>query len=229
MATLLAVLGVACATRERDLVVFAAASTEPAVLAWIADHPGLHVEASYAASSTLAQQLLAGAKADVFLSADAEWTAKVVAERGPSQPPVVLGRNTLVVVAPASAPRPDGPWLEACDGLLATGDPAHVPLGRYARAALKAAGALAAIEPRLVGAQDARAALALVEQGHLSCGIVYGSDAAGSGRVQVLAGLGEGAPATILGVALGDRNKQTTVQFLREIPSQLVAHGFLPP
>jgi molybdate transport system substrate-binding protein len=71
-------------------------------------------------------------------------------------------------------------------GRLVTGDPAHVPLGRYARAALTWMGQWEAIAPRLARADHARAALRLVERGEAPLGIVYATDAIAGTGVRVL-------------------------------------------
>jgi molybdate transport system substrate-binding protein len=101
--------------------------------------------------------------------------------------------NALVLIAPANTLPPitlargtDLVALLGPNGRLATGDPAHVPVGRYARAALTWLGQWEAIAPRLARADNARAALLLVERGEAPLGIVYATDAAASQRVRVL-------------------------------------------
>ena len=101
--------------------------------------------------------------------------------------------NALVLVAPADAARPvaleRGTDLRALlgpNGRIATGDPAHVPVGRYAQAALTWMGQWDAIAPRLARADNVRAALLLVERGEAPFGIVYATDAAASRGVRVV-------------------------------------------
>jgi len=60
---------------------------------------------------------------------------------------------------------------------LATGDPASVPVGRYAREALINLGVWDDIEARLVRADSVRSALAFVDRGEAALGIVYATDA----------------------------------------------------
>jgi molybdate transport system substrate-binding protein len=158
---------------------------------------------SFAASSALARQIEQGAPADLFLSADEAWM-DYLAGRDlilPASRTSPLG-NTLVLVAPASgegrgAPPPattvalgrgtDLAALLGPTGRLSTGDPAHVPVGRYAEAALRWMGGWEALAPRLARADNVRAALLLVERGEAPLGIVYGTDAAASrGAVRVL-------------------------------------------
>jgi molybdate transport system substrate-binding protein len=73
------------------------------------------------------------------------------------------------------------------NGRLATADPAHVPLGRYAQAALQSLGAWPTVAPRLAPAENARAALVLVERGEAPFAILYGSDARDAPRIAVVA------------------------------------------
>jgi molybdate transport system substrate-binding protein len=68
---------------------------------------------------------------------------------------------------------------------LATGDPAHVPVGIYAEQALKALGLWDSVSPRLARTDDVRSALLLVERGEAPAGIVYATDAAASKAVMI--------------------------------------------
>ncbi len=148
---------------------------------------------SFAASSALARQIEQGAPADLFLSADEPWM-DYLAERGlivPSSRISPVG-NALVLVGGAGV-RPvvleRGTELRALlgpSGRLAMGDPAHVPAGRYARAALEWMGQWDAVSPRLARAENVRAALLLVERGEAPLGVVYATDAAASPGLRVL-------------------------------------------
>lgn len=137
---------------------------------------------SFAASSALARQAMAGAPADLFASADVEWMDAVAAKRllVPGTR-AVLARNRLVVVARAGAARVGslrGARLARvlAAGSLAMADPDSVPAGRYGREALTRLGAWSAVAPKVVRAENVRAALALVERGAAPYGIVYATD-----------------------------------------------------
>jgi molybdate transport system substrate-binding protein len=168
-----------------ELTVLAAASLtdvgDALVEAWHA-RGGERVRVAYAASSTLARQIEAGAPADLFLSADVDWTDYLVARGLVDAAPAPLATNALVIVAPARdargplAPEALADALPARDR-LAVGDPAHVPAGRYARQALEHLGLWNALAPRLARADDVRSALALVARGEAPLGIVYATDA----------------------------------------------------
>jgi len=181
----------------QSIVVFAAASLAD-VLGEIdkafTARTGIEVKASFAASSVLARQIESGAKADVLFSADEEWM-DYLAQRNLLQPRSrhdVVG-NRLVLIAPAAskvkiAIEPGFSVTEALgpNGRLATGDPDSVPVGKYAQAALTRLGAWNAIAPRLVRAENVRAALAYVARGEAPLGIVYATDAQAEKRVKVV-------------------------------------------
>jgi molybdate transport system substrate-binding protein len=196
--TALATLPLAPPARaQAPLTVFAAASLTDAMRALAAEWAARGNPAprlSFAASSALARQVEGGAPADLFISADEPWMdylqgRNLIVEATRVSP---IG-NVLVLVAPASSARPvplsRGTDLAATlgpNGRIATGDPAHVPVGRYAQAALEWMGQWGAIAPRLARADNVRAALLLVERGEAPFGIVYATDAAASPGVRVV-------------------------------------------
>jgi molybdate transport system substrate-binding protein len=100
--------------------------------------------------------------------------------------------NDLVLVVSAEKPQhvTIGPGFNLLgllgpNGRIATGDPAHVPVGIYAEQALKKLGLWDAVSPRLARTDDVRSALLLVERGEAPAGIVYATDAAVSKAVMV--------------------------------------------
>lgn len=186
------------ALAQEATTVFAAASLQDALRAlsqlWQArGNPAPRL--SFAASSALARQIEQGAPADLFMSADEAWMDYLQARQ------LILGEsrvsplgNRLVLIAPAGSTADvtlargvDLVALLGSQGRIATGDPAHVPAGRYARAALEWMGQWQAIAPRLARADNVRAALLLVERGEAPFGIVYETDARASRSVRVVA------------------------------------------
>lgn len=179
----------------RPPLVLAAASLQESMTAaanaWArAGHPRPVV--SFAASSALARQVAAGARADLFVSADEAWMDDLEKRRllRPGTRSAFLG-NRLVLVARRGtrgevrlAPGVDLARLLG-SGRLAMADPDAVPAGRYGRAALVRLGAWQGVAPRVVRAENVRAALALVERGAAAYGIVYATDAHASPRVRV--------------------------------------------
>jgi molybdate transport system substrate-binding protein len=193
---LLIVLMLPLTARAQHLTVFAAASLTDAMkevsTVWAsAGHQPLVL--SFGASSTLARQIEQGAPANVFASADEKWMdyladKKLIAVDTRKD---LLG-NDLVLVVPADKPIHvtigkgfDLMAVLGANGRLATGDPAHVPVGIYAEQALKALGMWDGVSPRLARTDDVRAALLLVERGEAPAGIVYATDAAVSKAVMI--------------------------------------------
>jgi len=176
-------------------MVFAAASTASAIQDIIALYGARGaVAASFAASSALARQIENGAPADIYISANPRWM-DALAGAGLIETASrrdLLG-NRLVLIAPADSPvRVDlsaMPALDALlgDGRLALADPAHVPAGQYARAALEALGLWPAVAGAVAPMNNVRAALVLVERGEAPLGVVYATDAAITDGVRVAA------------------------------------------
>ncbi len=191
------ILCIAIPSHAAEIRLFAAASTTTAVQEVIrlyqAGNPDDRVLPSFAASSTLAKQVVNGAPADIFLSASRQWIDYVVAEGAadPAAATDLLG-NRLVLIAPADTTwsLEIGPGMDLAgrlgDGYLAMGDPDHVPAGIYGREALTALGLWRDLSPRVARAANVRAALVLVERGEAAAGIVYATDAAISRKVRVV-------------------------------------------
>lgn len=180
-----------------NITVFAAASLTNAmqdIASHYKEEKGVTVVSSFASSSTLARQLEQGAPADLFISADQQWMDDAAAKKSViiSSRFTLLG-NDLVLIAPRSDAAkavtldPQIDWKTLLHGeRLAVGDPDHVPAGIYAKEALQKLGAWQDVAPVLAPANNVRAALALVERNETPYGIVYGSDAVASDKVQVV-------------------------------------------
>jgi molybdate transport system substrate-binding protein len=185
------------AAAERALTVFAAASLTNVLqevgAAYTAD-TGTAVRFSFAASSALARQIESGSPADAFLSADQDWM-NYLQQRGQiaTATRIDVVSNSLVIIAPAdsSITLRIGKGFELAkalgpNGRLATGDPASVPVGRYAQAALTHLGAWSGVEKRIVAADNVRTALNFVARGEAPLGIVYATDARSEPKVRVV-------------------------------------------
>lgn len=193
---LILLLGLAPATAQppQGPLVLAAASLQEAMTAagqaWAARGHAAPV-LSFAASSALARQIAAGAPADLFVSADQAWMDDIAARRliVPGTRAPFLGNRLVIVTAAGNrvrvplAPVPLARLLGA--GPLAMADPESVPAGRYGKTALTTLGVWAQVRPRVVAAENVRAALALVERGAAPFGIVYATDARAAPGVRI--------------------------------------------
>lgn len=156
-------------------------------------HPNAAIKKSFAGSSTLAKQIENGAPADIFISADKDW-ADYLQKRGllNNESRKDLLGNQLVLIAPNTGNvnvlmDPAFNLSTSFSGRLCTGDPAFVPVGKYAKQALTYYNWWEKIESRIVGTEDVRTALAFVERGECNLGIVYKTDAQLSKKVNVVA------------------------------------------
>lgn len=196
------------ARADDPLVVFAAASLKTALdeaaAKFHADGGG-EVKLSYGGSLALERQIVAGAPADVFISADEssmDEAAKNAAIKADTRFDW-LG-NELVLVAPKSAAFDTlALTQEALSGALgagklATGEVNTVPVGKYAHAALEKLGLWSAIEPHLAMTDNVRAALGFVARGEAALGIVYATDAAAEPNVKIVARFPDASHAPIL-------------------------------
>ncbi|HBZ17173.1 molybdate ABC transporter substrate-binding protein [Pantoea sp. NPDC088449] len=196
-ATVLSVTLAGQAVAAEKITVFAAASLTNALQEIATQYQkktGVEVVSSFASSSVLARQIDQGAPADLFISADQQWMDDVVGKNSVvTRTRYTLLGNDLVLIAPKSDAAKtvtinnQTDWKSLLKGeRLAVGDPDHVPAGIYAKEALQKLGAWDALSPQLAPANNVRAALALVERNETPYGIVYGSDAVASEKVQVV-------------------------------------------
>jgi molybdate transport system substrate-binding protein len=231
--------------RNQEILVFAAAS-----LTNVLDEIGAAytqqtrqpVKFAYAASSALARQLEAGARADVFFSADLEWMDYVQA-RGLIDRTArrnVVG-NRLALVAPADSKielkiAPGFPLAQALgNGRLATGDPQSVPVGKYARSSLTSLRVWNDVADRLVRADNVRSALAFIARGETPLGIVYETDAKVEKRVRVVDFFpADSHPPIVYPVAVTAQARPAArqfIDFLQSAPAQeaFKKYGFQDP
>lgn len=190
----LCLLSLALPVAAADVSVYAAASLTNALNDIAARYQSSHkdrIKSVFAASSTLAKQIEAGAPAEIFASADTQWMdyldqRKLVVTSSRTN----LLSNTLVLIAPTSAPRSlsivkDQP--PTFDGRLCIGEPNSVPAGIYAKQALISLGWWPALSARIVATDDVRGTLAFVERAECPLGIVYETDTKISQKVMIVA------------------------------------------
>lgn len=165
---------------EGEVLVSAAASLTDAFAevesAFEAANPGVDVVLNLAGSSGLREQILEGAPADVFASANTSNMDQVAEAGEVASDPQIFVRNLLQIAVPAGNPAgvtglEDFGRDELLIGLCAE----DVPCGDFAREALANAGVTPAID---TNEPDVRALLTKVEAGELDAGITYVTDVA---------------------------------------------------
>lgn len=142
-------------------------------------HPGTTVRFSFGASSGLATQLIEGAPADVFASADESTMTKVSDASDTAGEPTVFATNRLAILT-----EPDNP--EGIADLTDLADPsltvvlcaAEVPCGKFAAQILS--NAKVSVTPKSYE-ENVKAVVTKVTLGEADAGIVYATDVVAAG------------------------------------------------
>jgi molybdate transport system substrate-binding protein len=237
-ALLVGSLAPACSgtTAGDGLTVFAAASLadafEEMAAAFEAEHPGVKVTLNLAASSSLREQILAGAPADMFASASAADMDQLAGAGALDGTARVFAHNRMVIAVPAGNPA-------GVTGLEDFADPGRliglcaeeVPCGRYAREALASAGVTPSLD---TNEPDVRALLTKVSAGDLDAGIVYATDITGGVEaisIPVAHAVVAAYPIAVLDASAREDLAAAFVDFVLSPQGQaiLAAHGFEAP
>jgi len=207
-----------------DLTIYAAASLKAAFdelsVQFEAQHPSVDVlPITYDGSSTLATQIIEGAPADVFASADENNMNRVVDE-GLATGPELFATNTLVLVVPAGNPGDVQGLDDLADaGLTVVLCAVEVPCGAASETLLANAGVAPSVDSY---EQNVTAVLTKVAAGEADAGLVYVTDASTTGDVETVET--EGAADVVNRypiVALGDTaNPDTAAAFVAFVLSE---------
>jgi molybdate transport system substrate-binding protein len=167
---------------EGDITVLAAASLTDAFdevgAAFEEANPDVSVELNYGGSSALREQILAGAPADVFASANTSNMDQVV-DADAATAPEDFVTNQLQIVVPGGNPGDVAGLDDFADADLLIGLCAEeVPCGEFGREALSNADVTPSIDSN---EPDVRALLTKIEAGELDAGIVYVTDVIAAG------------------------------------------------
>lgn len=202
--------------------------------AFEADHPGSKVTSSFGASSTLAQQVIQGAPADVLATAD-EASLQRVIDSGAATRPRVFARNRLELAVGKGNPK----GLTKLENLGGPGIvfvlcAPEVPCGRFGARALARAGVTA--QPKSFE-ENVKAVLTKVSLGEADAGIVYVTDVrSASGRVEGVAipqhqNVLAAYPVAVLKEAKNPGGARAFVDFVLSDRGRraLAGYGFLSP
>lgn len=177
-----------------NLTISAAASLSGAMKeiqqAYESENSNVKLTVNPGSSGTLQQQIENGADVDVFFSA-AEKQMKALADKGLllDDTRKTILENSIVLVIPK-----DAATIRDFEGLktdaikkIALGEPKSVPAGQYAEETLKNLKIFDSIKSKVVYGTDVTKVLTWVETGNADAGMVYGSDAATSDKVKIVA------------------------------------------
>ncbi len=177
--------------RAEDVVVFAAASLKAPLDRVFANRnsDAPRVLVSYGGSGAMAQQILRGAPADIYIGAHPQWMDVLQdAGRIGAEHRVDWLGNALVLAGPAGSAPIEIEGLAAVPfQRLALGQTQSVPAGQYARAGFEALGLWDQIAPRVVETENVQAAARLLRLGEVDMAVIYATDAQALGDVTVVA------------------------------------------
>ncbi len=199
------------------------------------ENPGLTVTSSFGPSSALAQQVVAGAPADVIVTASAATVQTVVDAGEAAGDPVLVARNSLEIAVPPGNPAGVATLedLAGPDVKLALCAP-EVPCGAAAVELLERAGVEAT--PVTLG-RDVTATLTLVRLGEVDAALVYRTDVIGAGdavtgvEVPLAGEVVTDYPAAVLKASRNPAAARAVVDLLASAPGQEVLReaGFTAP
>ncbi|MEA1902964.1 MAG: molybdate ABC transporter substrate-binding protein [Actinomycetota bacterium] len=197
-------------------------------------HPDYDLVLNLGASSLLREQILAGAPADAFASANESIMDEVAADGLVVGEVLVFTLNTLEIAVPRGNPGAvTGLEDFARDDLLLGICAAGVPCGDLARASLGLAGVTLAPHS---DESNARSLLTKTAAGELDAGIVYVSDVQGNADVEgvaIPAGLNQETryPVAALSGGSSPEGAAAFIEFLLSEEGQaiLLSHGFQRP
>jgi molybdate transport system substrate-binding protein len=137
---------------------------------------GAKVEVSYASSATLTTQILSGAPYDLFLAASLDFPQKVVAANlAVESVPVTYAQGSLVLWAHHGLFH-HGLNMQSLTSptvhRIAVANPVHAPYGAAAMAAIQSLGLTAALQPKLVFAENIAQAAQFGQSGNADCALI---------------------------------------------------------
>lgn len=212
---------VAGCSAKTETTIFAAASLKDAVEDLVMEFNKLEnsqIKLNFASSGQLAQQIVSGAPADIYLSADMDWINFLIEKKSTTASnSFPFCSNRLAIIAPSDSKLEkldlNDPALkidEVFSGRLVIGDAMHVPGGKYAQEFLKNHNLLEKLANRLLPCISIREALILIEIKEWELGIVFYSDCMASKKVKLLAEIPENEHSKILyGCSIINKNKIT--------------------
>lgn len=203
-------------------------------------HPGTRVLLNFGASDVLLQQIVKGAPADVYASADQKAMDRAVQEKAVRPASRAdFAANQVVLIVPADSKANIAALRDLTRDevrRIAYGNPASVPVGRYTQGALQAAGLWDAVQPKSVLAQNVRQSLDYVARGEVDAGFVFATDAAiMPGKVRVAVRVPSQTPVTYpIAVTARDAAAKEAERFVAYVLSPagqaiLSRHGFQKP
>jgi molybdate transport system substrate-binding protein len=197
------------------------------------EHDDVEVRFNFGSSASLGRQIVDGAPADVFASADRASMTTLTDEALTASEPTAFARNELIVVTPPGNPAGIAALHDLGDAGVVALCGAEAPCGRLAAEVLANAG-VEIPEHRITRGQNVKATLTAVAQGDAVAAIVYASDARAAldSVVPVAIPTDRNVTTTLVIAAVATaRNQATAEAFIAHVLGEagqaiLARHGF---
>ncbi|HEX5062687.1 MAG TPA: molybdate ABC transporter substrate-binding protein [Kofleriaceae bacterium] len=237
---LLALMVVACHHEPPHVSVGVAASLRyamPDVVAAYEKKSGVTIDVTYGASDAIGDQLAHGAALDALVVADAVALDRQIAARTIDESSRrEVATNAIVLIGPPGSTPTFATLATLHVGTkIAIGDPATVPVGRYAKQYLESLGEWSTLEPQLIYGGDVAGVLALAKQGRARLAVVYRTDARAAAPLVVLDDPPDAPKASVVaGIATHSKHAAAARAFTEFLASPegheiLARYGFGPP
>ncbi|MBL7980151.1 MAG: molybdate ABC transporter substrate-binding protein [Bacteroidetes Order II. Incertae sedis bacterium] len=138
--------------------------------AYSKEAPHQAIRLNLGGSGLLARQIEAGAKADLFISADVSWVRYLAKIKKITIVDTSSIGNSLVVFVHTK-----GMTLQHAKRIVLA-DPRSVPAGRYAKMALSCMGHWTALSPKMIPVQDVKAVVRTLQLRAADVGFAYATD-----------------------------------------------------
>lgn len=198
-------------------------------------NPGTEVRFNFGGSSALATQIIEGATADVFASADVKTMTTLIDAGKSDSDPVVFTTNLAQIIVEAGNPKGITGVADLVDpALVVVSCAPEVPCGGYAEKVLETAGVT--VVPKSLE-ESVKGVVTKVTLGEADAGIVYATDviAAGAAASGVAIPAGQNVvaeyPMAVIADAPNTAGARAFIDFVLSPEGQsiLASYGFVAP
>jgi molybdate transport system substrate-binding protein len=227
-----------------DVLIFAAATLKPAldeIVAAYASTDQTKIRVAYGPTPFLAKNIVDGAPADVFFSADAAWMDHL-AERKLIRRHTrfdVVGNDVVLVESAKAAAAPVGEITSSFPiaavvgaGPLAMCNPESHPAGRFGRTSLEQLGLWDAVASKVAIVENPQVAAAMVARGDVPAAVVFATDIHGLSGVRIAGKFPDSShariayPVAVTMSAPHPMKAEAFVAYLRTAPARQVFDRF---
>ena len=226
-------------TPTGSIIVSAAASLTEAFTQMGEDfeaaNPDTEIEFNFDSSTTLSTQIIEGAPADLYASADQKNMDDLIAAEKVDGDPATFARNDMVIVTKPGNPEGIETLADLADAGVISLCGENVPCGRFAATVLESA-SVTIDEGSVTRGQNVKATLTALTDGDAVAAIVYVTDAVAAGDTVEVVEIPEDVNAVAtypIGVVAGAENAELAQAFMEYVlgdgQATLADFGFKPP